>query len=162
MPCASQPALHGQPGDERERDRGIAVDRAGARAATQGGLRTSDAPFGPALAQLGDTGEISPASRRGDTLTISPTLYADQALPARFAWAAGPSSRSTLFRKGEPLAASSDFFPPVRASPGPARGGRVSLRAGGGARPSPRGGPDIFDLSILHAYRLAASGLPPS
>jgi len=111
--------------------------------------RWNHAPFGPALAQLGDTGEISPASRRGDTLTISPTLYADQALPARFAWAAGPSSRSTLFRNGERLAASSDFFPPFAPVQVPAEVATYRYEQEEVRGPSPLGGPDIFDLSTF-------------
>jgi len=108
--------------------------------------RWNRAPFGPALAQRGDT---SPASRLGDTLTIAPSLYSDQATPARSAWALGPSARQTLFRDGEKLAeqfAFRDPLPPVQVPPGAATYRYEQEETRG---PNPFGGPDMFDLSIL-------------
>jgi hypothetical protein len=84
--------------------------------------RWNHAPFGPAFADI--TGR-SPATRRGDTLTLQPSVFSDANVPAR---ASDPSfelpPRYTLFRDGVKIAEHINvlerFFAPVEVPAGAA------------------------------------------
>jgi len=83
--------------------------------------RWNHAPFGPAFAEamLGP-----PAARIGDRLTVSPSMFSDQAVPSRASWSAVPHQRATLFRDGVVLTDHLDvhefWFPTVDVPPGEA------------------------------------------
>jgi len=114
--------------------------------------RWNRAPFGPAFAQDPFNGfgfPFSPATRLGDSVTLLPSLYADQGEPARFAWAEGFGSRHTLFCDGQKLA---EFFTWLPVFPhGPVPPDAVTCRF---EREETRGldisdGTTIFDLSTF-------------
>jgi len=107
--------------------------------------RYNEAPYGPALA---DINGVPAASRRADTLTIAPSMFADRVLPSRANTSNGLHWRSTLFRDGALLVHHDDerefFFPPVEISPDAAS---YRFEADYERGRNPLDGSPLFDLS---------------
>jgi len=116
--------------------------------------RWNHAPFGPALAE--HTGR-SAASRLGDLLTISPSMFSDRASPPRSGAAFARSEQCTLRRNGAPFVAGTPPGMPLGTGPldafafclteVPPDAATYRYEQEATRGPNPLGGPDIFDLS---------------